>query len=86
MRSFCTTLFVLFLFLAAAGCSSGDREGKQHMVPGLWQSDINDLFTRLDREHPGLYRNTTEDKLSDARAALVDSLGPLGEREGYWSN
>jgi formylglycine-generating enzyme required for sulfatase activity len=75
MRSFYWTLCILFLLLAAAGCGSGDREGKQHMVPGLWQSDIDDLFSRLSSRHPGLYRNTTEEKLYDARSVLVDSLG-----------
>jgi formylglycine-generating enzyme required for sulfatase activity len=75
MRSFCITLFILIMFMAFAGCGGGDREGKQHMVPGLWQSDINDLFARLESEHPGLYRNTTEKELDDARSVLVDSLG-----------
>lgn len=79
MKSFCRALCILFLLLAAAGCSSGNREGKQHMVPGLWQSDINDLFTRLSHDHPDLYRNTTEKELQGARSDLVDSLG-------YWEH
>ena len=78
MRSFCRTLCVLCLFLIAAGCG-GDREGKQHMVPGLWQADINDLFTRLSLDHPDLYRNTSEKQLQGARSVLVDSLG-------YWEH
>jgi iron(II)-dependent oxidoreductase len=74
MRSFRHTLCIFILILTAAGCG-GDREGRKHMVPGLWQSDINDLLTHLSRNHPDLYRNTTEQELQDARSVLVDSLG-----------
>jgi len=74
MRSFTRIPFVIILILSLAGCG-GDREGKQHMVPGLWQSDIDDLFNSLSRYHPDLYRNAKESDLQKARAVLVDSLG-----------
>jgi sulfatase modifying factor 1 len=74
MRSFHMILPILLCVTAAAGCG-GEREGRQHMVPGLWQSDIDDLFKDLSRYHPDLYRNTTESELSEARSVLVDSLG-----------
>ncbi len=60
--------------MLAAGCC-GDRDGRQHMVPGLWQSDITDLFSHLPRNHPDLYRNATKEELENARTVLVDSLG-----------
>jgi iron(II)-dependent oxidoreductase len=73
MGPFRHTLCII-LILIIAGCG-GDREGRQHMVPGLWQSDIDDLFTRLSRNHPDLYRITTEKELQEARSVLIDSLG-----------
>jgi sulfatase modifying factor 1 len=80
MKAFQKTLPIFVLLLLLAGCSSDEREGKQHMVPGLWQSDINDLFTRLSSEHPALYRTATAEEINTARSALDDSLG-IWERE-----
>ena len=74
VRSFRMVLCVLFMLLFAAGCG-GERDGRQHMVPGLWQSDIDDLFSRLSRNHPDLYRNATKEELENAGTGIVDSLG-----------
>ena len=73
LRSFLPAIAALCILSLLPSCG-GERKGRTHMVPGLWQSDIDDLFSRLEEEHPDLYRITDKEDYEKARSKLVDSL------------
>jgi sulfatase modifying factor 1 len=74
LRLIRTVLVSLSIALIAAACG-GERKGRQHMVPGLWQSDIEDLVSVLAENHPDIYRKVSRDRLDEEVSSLVDSLG-----------
>jgi formylglycine-generating enzyme required for sulfatase activity len=69
---------VLALVFVSAGCER-PADSSRHMVPGLWQSDIDAMMRRLNERHAGLYRSVDRAELGSAVDRLVDSLGVYGD-------